>query len=83
MLEGETPGLSLCYQSGNIRKQQKIVTLNKSGIKKNNKLLLPLLKYATERLYFYHHRHMRYKKLTVKTVDKDKVLYNHLNKKKQ
>ena len=51
MIEGKIPGLSLRYQSGNIRKQQKIVTLTKSGIKKNNKLLLPFLKYAAERLY--------------------------------
>ena len=50
MISGKIPGLSLCCQSENIRKQQKIVTLRKSGIKKNNKLLLPLLKYAAERL---------------------------------
>lgn len=34
MIDGKIPGLSLCYQFRNIRKQQKIITLNKSGIKK-------------------------------------------------
>ena len=50
MIDGKIPGLSLRYQSGNIRKQKKIVSLIKVE-SKNNKPLLPLLKYVAEHLY--------------------------------